>query len=265
MAPASGQPSIAGAREHVLPTGSMHLVFRLDNAPLRLFNDLDDVCGYTVGHAVVGGARSTFYVRDVSMPSCSVGAQLHPGAAQLLFGASADEFSGRHARLEDIWGAAAGVARERLLEANSPERQLAVFEALLAARLPQVRGLHPAVAQAIEQMATTNNIHEVVKRSNYSHRHFIALFGQAVGLTPKVYCRLLRFQQALARMAAAGNVCWADLAMICGYSDQAHFNREFREFTGVAPETYRKVSPLFSHHVPIGPAAQLRSISFKTA
>lgn len=258
-APSNGQPSIEGAREHVLPTGDMHLAFRLGDAPLRLFNNVDDVSGYTIGHAVVGGARPTFYVRDVSTPSCSVGAQLHPGAAEGLFGATADELSERHTRLEDLWGPAAGVAHERLLEARGPERQLAVFEALLVGRLPLERGLHPAVTQAIEQLAATHSVHEAVKQSGYSHRYFIALFRRAVGLRPKAYCRILRFQQALERVAADGSVSWADLAMNSGYSDQAHFNREFREFTGVAPEAYRKMSSAFTHHVPVGRTSQRRA------
>ncbi|MFS2055695.1 AraC family transcriptional regulator, partial [Variovorax sp. CT11-76] len=52
-----------GAREHVLPTGGMHLVFRLSGPPLRLFDHAADTEGHTCGHAIVGGARSSFYLR----------------------------------------------------------------------------------------------------------------------------------------------------------------------------------------------------------
>ncbi|MEW6305754.1 MAG: helix-turn-helix domain-containing protein [Verrucomicrobiota bacterium] len=151
-----------GAREHVLPTGDMHLVFRLGGAPLRLFNGVGDACGYTVGHAVVGGARSAFYVRDV------------------------------------------------------------------------------------------------VRQSGYSHRHFIALFRRSVGLPPTLYRRILRLQKVLRRVAADASIAWIDLALDCGYSDQAHFSREFREFTGVTPETYRRISPVFAHHIVMNPIIQQR-------
>ena len=53
-------------REHVLPTGHMHLVLRLADDPLRIFDDVRDVTGRVVGTAVVGGARERFYVREVS-------------------------------------------------------------------------------------------------------------------------------------------------------------------------------------------------------
>src|SRR5262245_43885762 len=79
------RPSGTARREHVLPTGLMHLVFRLSDDPLRLFHGAEDRSGETIGDAIVGGARASFYVREFSRPLCSVGAQLRPGAAQALF------------------------------------------------------------------------------------------------------------------------------------------------------------------------------------
>ena len=238
-------------RERVLPTGNMHLVFRLSPHPLRLFSNIDDSDGHTISRAVVGGARSTFYVRGISEPVCSVGAELYPGASQLLFGVPADELAGRHTVLSDLWGPTAKSVRDRLAEASDSEQQLQLFESLLMARLPQVRGIHPAVAQALHQFTTTSNVRAVVKHSGYSHRRFIALFQQAVGLTPKRYCRVLRFQKILECVSANNTISFVDLALVAGYSDQAHFNREFQEFTGVTPTEYRQVSPLSAHHLPV--------------
>ena len=238
-------------RERVLPTGNMHLVFRLSPQPLRLFSKIDDSEGYTMSRAVVGGARSTFYVRDISGPVCSVGAELYPGASQLLFGVPADELAGRHTVLSDLWGRTAESIRDRLAEARDGEQQLQLFESLLIARLPQVHGIHPAVAQALQRFTTSSNVRAVVKHSGYSHRRFIAVFQQAVGLTPKRYCRVLRFQNILECLAANKTSSFVDLALAAGYSDQAHFTREFQEFTGVTPTEYRQVSPLSAHHLPV--------------
>ena len=242
-------PSVTPRREHVLPTGMMHLVFRLADNPLRLFEDAADAAGEFVGDAVVGGARASFYIRDISRPLCSVGAQLRPGAAQALFGIPADELAGRHTQVEDLWGPSVASMREQLAEC-APAQRLDVFEAMLADRLPAVRGVHPAVARALEQFSSTSNVHDVVTASGYSHRTFIALFLRSVGLTPKLFCRVLRFRRALERVSA-DHMSWVDLAGAAGYSDQAHFNREFREFAGVTPGEYRRTSPRFAHHVPI--------------
>ena len=230
----------------------MHLVFRLGDDPLRVFNDQDDQQGNVVSTMVVGGARAGFYIRDVTRPLCSVGAQLRPGAAQSLFGVDADELSGRHTALEDIWGAAAGSMRAELAGAPSIEARLDLLECLLAERLPVVRGLHPAVAQALQQFRTVTSVGDVVRSSGYSHRRFISLFSRSVGLTPKAFCRVLRFQDVLRRARENGRSL-IDIAADAGYSDQSHFTREFREFAGITPTDYRGRAPAFTHHVPVSP------------
>jgi AraC-like DNA-binding protein len=241
----------APGRERVLPTGDMHIAFRLSDHPVYLFDCPHDPEGLAVGHAVLGGPRAGFYLRDTPPAARSVGAQLHVGAAQVLFGFHADTFAGRHTPLEDLWGRSASRARERLLEARGPSEQLDVLESILAERLPRVRGLHPAVAQALESFRATPDVGEAVERSGYSHRRFIVLFRQAVGLTPKVYCRLLRFHRAIRRIGSAPAVSWAGLALDAGFSDQSHFNREFREFAGLTPEQYRTLSRRHTFHVPV--------------
>jgi AraC-like DNA-binding protein len=227
----------------------MHLVFRLSDDPLRLFDDEQDRQGRTVSTMVVGGARARFYMRDVSKPLCSVGAVLRPGAAEVLFGVHADELSDAHTALEDLWGPRAVSMRDELAELSSPEKRLGAFERMLGDRLPVVRGLHPAVAHALQQFGSANTIHDVVRQSGYSHRRFITLFSRAVGLTPKTYCRVLRFQHVLRRAGTGGLASLIDLATASGYSDQPHFNREFRELTGVTPTEYRLAAPRAAHHV----------------
>ncbi len=242
------------AREHVLPTGQMHLVFRLSGAPLRLFDGPDDLAGRAIGCAVVGGARRGHYVRDVSRPGASVGAQLRPGAAELLFHASAEELAERHTPLEELWGHGADEALARLQEAHgdgsAPGRTLAAFEELLLARLPRVRALHPAVAHALADEGATDDVAALVRASGVSHRHFVAVFRRATGLSPKTFTQVRRFQRALERASRSADG-WAEIAFACGYSDQAHLQREFLRFAGVTPGAWRRAAPAQPNHVRI--------------
>ena len=255
----AGRGSASGPelREHVLPTGSVHVVFRIAGPALRIFDGPDDRVGRSLGMAVIGGARSAHYVRDVSEPVWSVGAELFPGAAPQLLGVPADELAERHTPLEDLWGRGAREASERLADADTAERRLALFESILAAHMPRVRGMHPAVAEALTGFAAGSDVRSLVVRSGYSHRRFAELFRGTVGLPPKLYARIVRFRAALGRIAAPGppqgraERSWADLALAAGYSDQPHFNREFREFAGVTPGRYRALAPSSRFHVPV--------------
>jgi AraC-like DNA-binding protein len=234
-----------GERELVLPTGAMHLVIRLDH-PLRVFDRVDAAAPRTIGHAIIGGARAAPYIRDVSQPVGSVGAQLRPGVAELLLGVPAVELAGRHTALDDLWGRRAAELRERLVLAGDPRRRLDLFEAALIAQLPRVRALHPAVAHALAQFATTDDVAAIVDEVGYSHRQFISVFRHAVGLTPKLYCRVQRLQRALPGIPRRS---LAEVAVGAGFSDQAHLTREFRTLAGVSPGEYRALASGDANHV----------------
>lgn len=250
----SGQP--AGAREHVLPTGQMHMVFRLAGPALRVYANAGDAHGSSIAVPVLGGARTCFYVKDMAGPVVSVGVQLLPGAAQALFGVSAGELAGRHTPLSELWGAGADSVLQQLAEEPDPQRQLVRLESLLAARFPTEPVLHPGVTQALA--ADPGRIDDLVRASRYSHRGFIALFRQATGMSPKRYARLMRFQALLAALRHDSAASLSALAHGTGYSDQAHMTREFREFAGVTPSQYRLLAPAAAHHVAL-PAGQFSS------
>lgn len=242
-------PQPEGTREHVLPTGQMHLVFRLSGPPLRIFRDAADSAGSIITGPVVGGARTSFYIKEIGAPVLSVGVQLLPGAAQALFGVSAAELAGRHTPLSELWGAHADCILQQLSEERDPVRQLARLEGLLAARLPRVHGLHPGVAGILGNFPHASRVEDMVRESRYSHRGFIALFRQATGLSPKRYARLMRFQQLMATLRSAPAESLSALAFEAGYSDQAHMNREFRDFAGITPLQYKLLAPEAAHHV----------------
>lgn len=243
----------AGRREHVLPTGQMHMVFRLDGPALRVFADADDAHGSTIAAPVLGGARSSFYVKEVAGPVVSVGVQLLPGAAQALFGVSAAELVERHTPLPELWGASAESLLQQLAGESDPRRQLVLLDAFLAARLPATPVLHPRVAQALAACAQGTRVDDMVAQSGYSHRAFIGLFRQATGMSPKRYLRLLRFQAVLSAMRDNPAASLSALAHGAGYSDQAHMTREFTECAGVTPSRYRMLAPLAAHHVAVEP------------
>ena len=243
--------------ERVLPTGTMHLVMRLSPAPLVLFDDASGARSRAVGHSVIGGARSSFYVRSVAEPAHSVGVQLRPGAAAALLGAPASELAETHTPLDEVWGSRAAIARERLANAGSLEAQLDLFEALLVTQLVQgtkrrSAEIHPAVAEALVQFEAGAPVAEAVRRSGYSHRTFLTLFQRSVGLSPKVFCRIRRFQHALDRLTRE-RPRLVDLAADAGYADQAHLTREFTAFAGISPAEHRALAPVTSNHVPIRP------------
>jgi AraC-like DNA-binding protein len=94
-------------------------------------------------------------------------------------------------------------------------------------------------------------VRQVCDASGYRPKRFIQLFENYVGLTPKVLCRVLRFQAVLDRIAARQTINWPKVALDCGYFDQSHLIRDFREFSGICPSDYRPVEPDRRNHVAV--------------
>lgn len=248
----ASEAGAAGAREHVLPTGHMHLVFRLAGPALRIFSGAQDGIGSTIREPVIGGPRSAFYVKQSGVALVSIGAQLLPGAARALFGPGAGEFAAAHTGLSAVWGAGAERALQQLLEAGGPDRQLAMLDRLLCARLGARLALPAQVAQALRAMDGASRIGDLVRASDYSHRAFIALFRAAAGMSPKSYARIVRCQQVLAGLRSPEQLALGQLAFDAGYSDQSHMTREFSAFSGLSPGAYRALAPAAAHHVILG-------------
>jgi AraC-like DNA-binding protein len=78
----------------------------------------------------------------------------------------------------------------------------------------------------------------VSREIGWSRRWFSKTFSDAVGMTPKRYSRLVRFQRVVRQLASGGRVDWAELALSGGFADQAHLIHEFRAFSGLSPESF---------------------------
>jgi len=251
----SDSASGATAIERVVPTGTMHLVVRLSPDPLIVYEDERGCGGREIGRAVIGGARSSFYVRDVSRRSRAVGALLRPGAARALFGAPASVFAEMHTSLDDVWGAEAERVRDEIGSEPTLSGALTRFEAILTRRVLDAPTLSPLAASAVRRVAVGEQIGSIVRESGRSHRHLIASFQAAVGLSPKTFARVMRADRAIAMLAMRRPII--EVAAAAGYADQAHCTRELVEIAGVTPAAFRRLDAP-SRHLPIAPM-QFRS------
>jgi AraC-like DNA-binding protein len=238
-------------RERMLPSVSAHLVIRLGGKPLRLFADDADQTGDFVSHSIIGGVRDAAYLKDSGDPAPAVGVVFRPGAAGAFLGAPTDSFAGTHTPLDAFWGSDVESLRDELSAENDLEQRLAILEHALLRRLPRIRGVDPAIVQAA-LLLQRRPVGKVAAALDWSHRHFIARFSEAVGLSPKRYARLVRFGRVLLRLERQPETGLAEIAQDAGYADQAHFNRDFRDFSGISPGEYRKQGGT-GRHVPEKP------------
>lgn len=226
--------------EHMLPSGGAQLVFALHETPILCRPSAAENSSAWSG-SVVHGPQSSYYVAGPKPKGAILGVSFRPGGAGAVLGASMAELTGRHVTLDAIWGTRGADLRHRLMSAADPTTMFRILERSLSARIHRPLLIHPAVAHALAGHPVDGSpprVAEIQRASGYSPRHFIALFRSTVGLNPKHYYRIRRFNAAVRSMAGGGQRL-GDIAAAAGYSDQAHLIREFREFAGVAPTQYR--------------------------
>lgn len=125
---------------------------------------------------------------------------------------------------------------------------MATLEAALLQRLERPR--NPAVAFAIRRFRRATSVAAVAQEIGLSQRTFINLFAREVGMTPKLYCRVRRFNRALRMVHRREDVDWAEVALACGYFDQPHMIRDFRAFADLTPSKYLELRTEHLNHVP---------------
>ncbi|MEZ4458476.1 MAG: helix-turn-helix domain-containing protein [bacterium] len=228
------------ATEYVLPTGAVHMVISF--APQRP-SILTPRGAQEIPVATVGGPRDQSYGRLVPTVSHSIGVQFHAGAAQAFFG-NVGDLTAAHHDLRDLWGREADDLVDRLARCTTRHAQLDEVEAALLRRL---RGFaHFCRVRHAAQQLERLPVRHVAAEVNMSHRHFVAVFKEATGLSPKVYARVRRVQAVLDRIASAP---MAQVAADVGFSDQAHMSREFGRVVGVSPTQYLAVAPTAPNHL----------------
>lgn len=229
------------AKERALPTATVELIFDLREDSLRVFDRQHPNHVQSFRGGMICGPHSEFFVIDTARDESVLGVHFKPGGAFPFLKLPLGELHNTHVSLETLWGAPALSRRERLLEAKTPKEKFHRLEQFLQAQISRPLAQHPAVKFALKKFQHVpymRTITDVTNQVGFSQRHFIQMFCNAVGLTPKQFCRVQRFQEVLRRLWKKQRIDWVDVALSCGYYDQAHFINDFQAFSGLNPTAY---------------------------
>jgi AraC-like DNA-binding protein len=246
----------AHTMERVLPDGCVELILNLRDDMIRDYDPRDPLKFETRGGSILCGPHSEFMVIDTEAQGAVMGIHFQPGGAwPFLGGTPARELLNQTLSLEDVWGTSARELRQCIVHASSHANRFRILESALMERLRPDRDRHPAVAWSvveIERARPARTLSAITNEIGISSRRFIELFSREVGLTPKRYHRIRRFQRVVQTVHRKREVHWADLAVTCGYFDQAHFIHDFKDFCGLTPEAYFAHRNLrHANHIPL--------------
>jgi AraC-like DNA-binding protein len=202
-------------------------------------------CGIVLQSGFLAGLQqrpATFETIEAETRVAAV--QLLPLGGWLLMGGLPQyELTGRVLDLDSALGPSSGVTalHQRMLEATDFGAALDHLESWLEKRFAAHRPGHPSARKAAALLRHGDGglrVESLAQRTALSPRRLRELFLREVGVSPKRLARILRFRRAVERLAAEPALDLCSLALDCGYSDQAHLCREFRELGTLTPSAY---------------------------
>jgi len=190
---------------------------------------------------VVGPLASPVIVEHGGELRC-IEVSLSPWAMAAILG-PAEGWPDDVTSLNEVWQRAGGELEESLARLPSWPARFEMLDEIIGLKIPAPRAQTGRLRWAwneLDRLGGDVSVNKLAASLGWSTRHFISKFQEITGLTPKAQARRWRFQKARTCLDET-SFSLAQVASLCGYSDQSHLTREFRELGSCTPATYRAV------------------------
>lgn len=218
-----------------LPSQRVTLIVNLGE-PIRVHAPSHDGSFSDQPTGFLAGLWDTYAVTETRGSQRGVEVELTALGTHLLLRVAMHELTNRVVRLDELLGPAGPRLREALGAETGHAARFALLDRFFLERLDDARSPVASVTRALARLhesAGNVRMRALADEIGCSPRHLNARFNEQVGVSPKLLARILRFQRAVG--LADGGLEWAAIAHECGYYDQAHLTRDFRQFAGCPP------------------------------
>lgn len=226
--------------ERVIPTGHVFLIFELDGMERNTYNSESLESEATFRKVWVSGLHHNHLSISAHDDSEMFVIQFKAFGAYPFLQVPMEQIADRVVHGDEFSNLQLLTMREQLFAAATSRDKFDVADEWLSANFD--RSLSPPQSiidiVALLQSQLAAKLNEIVESFDGTQKHLIAQFKKYIGITPKQFQRVLRFNDVFVQMQGDQFLSWSDIAYRCGYSDQSHFIREFKNFSGFIPESF---------------------------
>ncbi len=241
--------------DRFLPNGDTEILIDFHDTPQYVYDNhtLKEI--QACHHVWASGLRT----EPITIPSGNGAAMMvisfKKGMASPFFPFPMEEIKDSVVDADLVWGSDFGLLREQLLETKDIDRRFQMVEEFLLLRFRSKLRLNPCVSFAVSEMLERPDAISIARMNEkigYSQKHFTEMFRRQIGVTPKSYLKIMRFQKAVRTIDSATEIDWGTIAQDCGFYDQAHFINDFKHFSEFTPEQYAKIHTNYQNYIPVG-------------
>lgn len=165
----------------------------------------------------------------------NIGVYFQPTALKSVFGIDADELTNQHIDIAELMKTN---LTEQLLNTASSDQRIKILSAFIMQQAEQRKTENKKLVLATEELQKGMSLPNIQIRLNLSERSLERYFKQHIGISPKLYARIRRFQSALGNIRQIRFTKLTNIAFQNDYFDQSHFIRDFKEFAGTSPKRF---------------------------
>lgn len=239
--------------EKFLPDGAVDLLIDLTDTPKKLFYNEEGTSFTTFKRSWISGMKTDYILIDASV-SNMIGVHFKPGGCYPFVDFPMAELNNLTIELETIWGNEIHNIREAILCESCIKKRFSILENYFLMKGKNKMENHELVHYSVNQLVHSPQmwtIKHLSDKTGITQKHLITLFKKYVGLSPKMFSRIYKFQKVIQLIEQQQKVDWASLAYECGYFDQSHFIKEFQSFSGINPVSYLEKRGPFRNYLPI--------------
>lgn len=241
--------------DRFLPNGDTEILIDFHDTPQFIYDNHSLKEIQACHHVWASGLRTEPITIPAGKKSEMMVIAFKKGMAASFFPFPLDEIRDSVVDADLVWGMDFAYLRERLLATKDIDARFRMAENFLLKKFRSKLELNPCIAYAIGEMTTRPDALSIARMNakiGYSQKHFTDLFRRAVGVTPKAYSKIVRFQRAVEVIDATTSIEWDLIAQDCGFYDQSHFINDFKHFSGFTPDEYAKIHTNYQNYVPVG-------------
>lgn len=226
--------------ERVVPTGHVFIIFELDGIERHTFDDETLKPNANFTQAWISGMHRNYISISAHEDSEMLVMQFKPFGSYPFLHVHADFINELVVPAHEILGDELYELRESICDAATTEHKLLLAENWLIDRFDEAKAPPADIVEFIAQLQAepVDSLNDLIEAYPASQKKLIDDFKKYVGLTPKYYQRILRFNDLLKKLHDNNEISWTDIAHDCGYFDQSHFIKEFKHFSGFNPGEY---------------------------
>ncbi len=229
--------------ERIVPTGHVFVIFELDNIPRNTFDNETLKPLKTFSKVWVSGTHRNFISISAHQNSEMLVIQFKPTGAFPFLHCPVQELNDKVVSAKEIFGKEILDLREKIFVAENPQVKFNLVSSWLENRFDSKKEAPEYLLTFAErlQKEPVSNLNKIIDSYPATQKQLIEHFKKYIGLTPKYYHRILRFNEILKKINKKEKVSWTDVAYSCDYSDQSHFIKEFFLFSGFNPQEFIKM------------------------